>query len=87
MLSLLEHIKESPASILKLVRNKLTDEFVLKAMPYLSGTVMLNLSRNELTERSLECILDVRRGGGLRLLKSVMIGQNKIVERKCRDMF
>lgn len=48
---------------------------------------MLNLSRNELTERAVECILNVRKGGGLKLLKSLMIGQNKIVERKNKEMF
>lgn len=48
---------------------------------------MLNLSRNELTDKSLEAIMQARKNGGLSNLKSLMIGQNRIVERKNKDIF
>jgi len=47
---------------------------------------MLNVSRNELTEKSIEFLLNFRKEGGLRSLKSLMIGQNKIIERKNKEM-
>jgi hypothetical protein len=70
----------------KLVRNKLTDECIIKSIPYLNNVVMLNVSRNELTEKSIEFLLNLRKEGGLRSLKSLMIGQNKIIERKNKEI-
>ena len=51
-------------------------------MPLLKETIMLNISKKDLTEKTLQNIIDKRRSGDLKALKSVMIGQNKIQERK-----
>lgn len=45
---------------------------------------MLNLSRNNLTDRSFERLLEWRRSGKMTSLKSLILGQNKILERKHR---
>lgn len=65
-------------TVAKLGRNKLTDEGFHKILPYLTNIIILNVSKNELTERCLEIILKSRKMGELPELKSVMIGQNKI---------
>ena len=65
-------------TIVKLGRNKLSDEGFSKILPLLGDIIMLNISKNELTEKTLDTILANRKIGELRSLKSVMIGQNKI---------
>jgi len=47
---------------------------------------MLNLSRNDLTEKSIYAMIRARRDGHLQCLKSLMIGQNRIIERKIKEL-
>lgn len=69
---------------LKLIRNKLTDEGVAKMIPLLSNVLSLNLSQNQLTENTLNTIIDNR--GYLPLLRTVVLSQTKIVERKSKGI-
>lgn len=66
----------------KLIRNKLTDDTVLKIIPYLKGVITLNLSQNQLTDRVVDILIDNR--GALESIKSVILSQNKINERKVK---
>lgn len=86
MLYILETIKAHEVTIAKLVRNKLDNDFLPQAIPLLNNIAMLNISRNELTERALSTILKSKQEGMLSNLKSLMIGQNKIVERNNKDV-
>jgi len=49
-----EFIKFGKARSLKLIRNKLTDQGIGKAISCFSSIVTLNLSQNNLTERVLD---------------------------------
>lgn len=53
MLAIIEYVKDYPVTIVKLVKNKITDECLIKLIPYFNNVVMLNVSRNELTEKSI----------------------------------
>ena len=66
----------------KLIRNKLTDDTVLKIIPYLKGIITLNLSQNQLTDRVVDILIENR--GTLESIKSVILSQNKINERKVK---
>lgn len=61
---------------LKLIRNKITDDGLLKLLPLVKGTITLNLSQNVLTDNCLNALSDMR--GILPNLKSVILSQNKI---------
>jgi len=69
---------------LKLIRNKLTDDGVNKIIPYLGNLVSLNLSQNVLTEHVLTLFMDNRIS--LPQLKSLVLSQTKIVERKSKPL-
>jgi len=69
---------------LKLIRNKLTDDGVNKIIPYLGNLVSLNLSQNVLTEQVLTLFMDNRIS--LPQLKSLVLSQTKIVERKSKPL-
>lgn len=44
-----EFINGSKARTVKLIRNKLTDDGIMKILPYLKGVITLNISQNALT--------------------------------------
>ena len=67
---------------LKLIRNKLTDDGIKKILPYLGNVITLNLSQNLLTEHVLDYLYEGR--GYLHSLKTIILSQNKIVERKSK---
>ena len=67
---------------LKLIRNKLSDDGIAKMMPYFSHLMSINLSQNQLTEQTLNLFIDNR--ANLPLLKSLVLSQTKIVERKSK---
>lgn len=69
---------------LKLIRNKLSDEGIAKMIPLLSNIISLNLSQNQLTENTLTTLIDNR--GNLPLLRTVVLSQTKIVERKSKPI-
>ena len=78
MENILETIKDKGATVAKLGRNKLSDDGFNRLIPHLENIIMLNISKNELTEKSLESIVRMRKNGELPNLKSIMLGQNKI---------
>ena len=53
-----------------------------KIIPYLKGIITLNLSQNQLTERTLDILIENR--SSLESIKSVILSQNKINERKAK---
>jgi hypothetical protein len=63
----------------KLIRNRLTDEFVDKLLPQLSHTMVLNLSQNFLTDRVFDSLMN----GVSQMpnLRNVVLTQNRIRER------
>ena len=67
---------------LKLIRNKLTDDGIAKMLPYFNNIISLNLSQNQLTENTIGILIDYK----LKLpnLKTVILSQTKIVERKSK---
>jgi len=44
-----EFLNGSKARTVKFIRNKLTDDAIVKILPYLRGVITLNLSQNLLT--------------------------------------
>ena len=68
----------------KLIRNKLTDDSILKMLPYLTNVMSLNLSQNQLTDHVLNLFIDNRHS--LPMLKSLVLSQTKIVERKSKTL-
>jgi Leucine-rich repeat (LRR) protein len=67
----------------KLIRNRLTDDFVERILPFIGNIVTLNFSQNYLTERTLEYIMDV--ASQLPLLRHVILSQNRIREKTCKN--
>ena len=83
VLHILEMMKDnSKVKSLKLIRNKLTDEGLAKMMPFLTHLTSINLSQNQLTENTLNIFIDYRQS--LPALKSLVLSQTKIVERKSK---
>jgi len=66
----------------KLIRNRLTDDFVESVLPFIGNIVTLNLSQNYLTERTLDYIMAVT--NQLPSLRHVLLSQNRIREKACR---
>lgn len=64
----------------KFIRCKLTDDCVGKLIPCLGNIATLYLSQNLLTEASIEHLINGRES--LPQLRSVILSQNKIIERK-----
>lgn len=77
-----EAIAGSKARTIKLIRNKLTDEGVAKILPHLSHLTCINLSQNMLTDNILDILAESEKS--LPCLKTVILSQNKIIERKHR---
>lgn len=65
---------------MKLIRNKLTDEGISKLLPFMSNITTLNLSQNLLTDNVLDILYENRKYLGS--LRTVILSQNKIMERK-----
>lgn len=78
-----EFFNGSKARTVKLIRNKLTDDAIAKILPYLRGVITLNLSQNLLTERVLDILIEGRNYLGS--MRSVILSQNKIMERKAKS--
>ena len=68
---------------MKFIRNKLTDEGVAKILPNLGNATSINLSQNALTENVLDILCE--NAHFLPHLKTVILSQNKIIERKHRS--
>lgn len=68
---------------IKLIRNKLTDEGVAKILPYLKNMTTVNLSQNILTDNVLDILAE--NSSSLPQLRTVILSQNKIIERKHRS--
>lgn len=73
----------SKVKTVKLIRNKLTDECLKNIIPYLKNVSVLNLAQNYLTDESLDII--IRNKQELRELKSIVLSQNKMFQRKNRE--
>lgn len=80
MATVCENLLGTKARTLKLIRNKLTDEGVAKILPYMGQITTLNLSQNLLTDNILDILFDNHKS--LASLRTVILSQNKIVERK-----
>ena len=80
MAAICENIGGSKVRTLKLIRNKLTDEGISKLLPYLTNITTLNLSQNLLTDNVLDILHENKKY--LPSLRTVILSQNKIVERK-----
>ena len=63
ILSILERIKKVPVTTMKLIKNGLTDEYIFKLAPYLEKVTLLNLSKYELSEKSLDALLSLKKEG------------------------
>lgn len=46
---------------MKLIKNGLNDEYILKLAPHMDKVALLNISKNELTEKSLDSILNLKK--------------------------
>ena len=80
ILQISEFIRGSKVKSLKLIRNKLSDECLLRLLPALDHIITLNLSQNLFTERALDIFYNNQKQ--LPHLKSLILSQNKIIERK-----
>ena len=69
--------------VLKLIRNRLTDEFLAASLPHLGNTMVLNLSQNFLTDRSLELL--AAGISQLSNLRTIILTQNRIRDRNWRQ--
>lgn len=83
ILKISESISKSKAKTVKFIRNKLSDEIIPKILPNLSNVIILNLSQNYLTEKTLDTLLV--HIAYLPKLRSVILSQNKIKERSVKD--
>ena len=75
----------SKAKALKLVRNKLTDNFLRTMAKKMRNICTLNLAQNQLTDRSIDLIYESLKNKELPQLKSIVLSQNKIIERKVKE--
>jgi hypothetical protein len=57
VIQICEFIKFSKARTVKLIRNKLSDNGIVKALPSLANASTLNLSQNNLTEAVLDIFI------------------------------
>jgi hypothetical protein len=67
----------------KLIRNRLTDDFLERILPFIVNVATLNLSQNYLTERTLDYIIVM--GSHLPSLRHVILSQNRIREKTCKS--
>jgi hypothetical protein len=80
ILQICEFLRGTKVRSVKFIRNKLTDDAIPKMIPSLGLVIILNLSQNLLTEHTLDYLITYR--NSLPNLKSVILSQNKIIERK-----
>lgn len=83
MFLICENVQCSKVRTLKLIRNKLSDQCIAKILPFFSNVTTLNLSQNMLTEQVLDILYENRKN--LESLRTIILSQNKIVERKHKD--
>ena len=83
ILQICEFIPGTKVKTVKFIRNKLTDDGILKMLPYLGNQITLNLSQNLLTERVLDIFIDNREL--LPKAKNIILSLNKIIERKHKN--
>lgn len=71
------YLTGSKVKTVKLIRNRLTDEGLEKILPHMENIIVLNLSQNSLTERTLDLLINNR----IKLphLKSIVLSVNKII--------
>lgn len=72
-----EFVHGTKVKTLKLIRNKISDDTIQKILPYLGGVITLNLSQNNLTDRTLDILHSGR--GYLHSIKSIILSQTKII--------
>ena len=77
VLQICEFLRGTKVKSVKLIRNKLTDDAILKMLYALGNVVTLNLSQNMLTEHTIDNLILNREY--LPALKSVILSQNKII--------
>ena len=78
IIQIIELMKDNTkVKALKLIRNKLTDDGIAKILPFLRHIQSLNLSQNQLTEHSLNLVIDHK--PYLPLLRSIVLSQTKII--------
>jgi len=80
ILQICEFLRGTKVRVAKFIRNKLTDEALPKMIYALGNITTLYLSQNLLTEQAIEVLIASR--SSLPSLKSVILSQNKIIERK-----
>lgn len=80
ILQICEFLRGTRVRTVKFIRNKLSDDAVSKMINCFGGVVTLNLSQNFLTEQSLNHLTNQR--NSMPSLKTVILSQNKIIERK-----
>lgn len=83
ILQICEFLKGSRVKTVKFIRNKLSDDGVLKMIGSFGGISTLNLSQNYLTEQTLVHLANSRQT--LTNLRTVILSQNKIIERKHKE--
>lgn len=80
ILQICEFLRGTKVRVVKFIRNKLTDDAIPRMIYALGNIITLYLSQNLLTEQAIEYLIAHR--GSLPNLKSVILSQNKIIERK-----
>ena len=82
ILQICEFLRCSKVRAVKFIRCKLTDDVVNKIIPAMGNIITLNLSQNYLTDAVLGRLASRREA--MPALKTVILCQNKIIERKHR---
>lgn len=78
-----EFLRGTKVRSVKLIRNKLSDEVIPRIMFSLGSIITLNLSQNNLTEHALDYLIANR--SLMPNMKSIILSQNKIIERKHKN--
>lgn len=77
-----EYLNNSKTKTVKLIRNKITDNCLSKILSNMRGVITLNLSQNLFTDKALDILFESKEY--LSSMKSIILSQNKINERKCK---
>jgi hypothetical protein len=80
ILQICEFLRGTKVKTVKFIRCKITDECIPKMSAALGNVITLYLSQNQLTEASMEHIIKYREN--MPHLRSLILSQNKIIERK-----
>jgi hypothetical protein len=78
ILQICEFLQGTRVRTVKFIRNKLPDEAMGKMISSFGGVVTLNLTKNFLTEKSLNHLANQRKA--ITSPKTVILSQNKIIE-------